>query len=506
MLYDTIIGMEIHVQLNTKSKMFCRCANLNEDLNKKPNTTVCPICLGHPGTLPIANKQAIEWTILTGLAMNGKINTYSKFDRKHYFYPDLPKAYQISQYDLPLVYDARLEIDGRDIIITRIHLEEDTGKLTHPKDANYSLADYNRSSAPLMELVTEPVIKNGPEAKKFCQKYQQILRYLEISEADMEKGQMRCEVNISLQENKKWQYSKEKGIEPIGNYKLNPKVEIKNIGSFRSVERAIEYEIKRQTEDLVKGKPLKQETRGWNDARGTTISQRSKEEAKDYRYFPDPDVSPVVIDGGWLSKINADLIEMPREKIKRFREQYGFSLYDAEVLTGDKYISEYVEQIISELRAWVETNGHNWEVLHVKLAKLTGNWVGTELFKYFNETKTGIKKLKITAENFAEFITIVYEEKINSTAAQIIFKEMFETGLDPSDIMRSKGLEQMNNDDELEKIAKNIIKKNEKVTADYKKGNENSVQFLVGQVMKETKGKANPKKAIDVLKKLLNEK
>jgi len=503
MLYDVIIGLEIHVQLNTKSKMFCRCANLNEDLDKEPNTTVCPICLGHPGTLPVANKQATEWTILTGLALNCKINGYSKFDRKHYFYPDLPKAYQISQYDLPLCYDGELEIDGRQISITRIHLEEDTGKLTHPAGKDYSLADFNRAGAPLMELVTEPVIKTAAEAKKFCQSYQQILRYLEISEADMEKGQMRCEVNLSLQEQGKWKYEGGCKIKPIGNYILNPKVEVKNIGSFRSVERAIEYEIKRQTETLAKGGKLVQETRGWNDNRGTTVSQRSKEEAHDYRYFPDPDVSPMAIGADWLKKIQTNLPELPQAKKIRFRQEYGFSDYDAEILTGDKAMADYTEKVISELRAWVETNGHNWETIHTKLAKLTGNWIGTELFKYFNETKTGIKNLKITPENFGEFIALVYDNKINSSAAQTIFKEMFERGGDPSDIMEEKGLAQMEDENELEKIAKKIINNNEKAAKEYKAGKENAIQFLVGQMMKESKGKANPQKAREILLKNL---
>ncbi|MFA5318665.1 MAG: Asp-tRNA(Asn)/Glu-tRNA(Gln) amidotransferase subunit GatB [Patescibacteria group bacterium] len=500
-MYDIIIGLEIHVQLNTKSKMFCRCANLNEDVNKEPNSTVCPICLGHPGTLPVANKQAIEWTVLTGLALNCKVNNYSKFDRKHYFYPDLPKAYQISQYDLPLVYDGHLEVDKRKIAITRIHLEEDAGKLTHPKGKNYSLADYNRASAPLMELVTEPVIKTAAEAKKFSQQYRQILRYLEISEADIEKGQMRCEANISLQEPKKWKYKGKCKIEPIGDYKLNPKVEIKNIGSFKALEKAIEYEIKRQTEVLRNGDGLIQETRGWDENKQATVSQRSKEEAKDYRYFPDPDVSPIKINSKWLKKIEADLPELPQEKMKRFKSQYGFSDYDAEVLISDKNIANYVEQVISELRAWVETNGRNWETAHTKLAKLTGNWIGTELFKYLNETKTNIKDLKITAENFGEFIAIIFDNKINSSAAQTIFKEMFAKGGDPSDIMEARGLEQMDDDDELKNIIKNVIKNNEKAVEEYKAGKDNAIQFLVGQVMKESKGKANPQKAREIILK-----
>ncbi|MDP3899993.1 MAG: Asp-tRNA(Asn)/Glu-tRNA(Gln) amidotransferase subunit GatB [bacterium] len=502
MSYDVIIGLEVHVQPNTKSKMFCRCRNLNEDVGKEPNSTVCPICLGHPGTLPVINKKAIELTVLAGLALEGEINTYSKFDRKHYFYPDLPKAYQISQYDLPLVYNGHLNIDGHDIKITRIHLEEDAGKLTHPAGKNYSLADYNRASSPLMELVTEPVIKSAQEAKKFCQKYQQILRYLEIAEADMEKGQMRCEANLSLQEKGKWRYDEEKGaIEPIGNYKLNGKVELKNINSFKAMERAIEYEIRRQTEALNNNETIPQETRGWDEDTQKTVSQRSKEEANDYRYFPDPDISPFVIDADWLKKIRADLVELPDAKIARFKKQYGFSLYDAEMLTADKNVAKFVEEVISELRAWVNTNGHNWETAQTKLAKLTGNWIGTELFKYFNETKTGIKDIKITAENFAEFIAIIFEDKVNSTAAQIIFKELYENGGDPSDIMKAKKLEQMDNDDELSDIIHEVIAKNEKAVNEFKSGKENALQFLVGQVMAASKGKANPQKTKELLEK-----
>ncbi|MFA6551322.1 MAG: Asp-tRNA(Asn)/Glu-tRNA(Gln) amidotransferase subunit GatB [Patescibacteria group bacterium] len=502
-MYDIIIGLEIHVQLNTESKMFCRCANLNEDLNKEPNSTVCPICLGHPGTLPVANKQAIEWTILTGLALNCKINSYSKFDRKHYFYPDLPKAYQISQYDLPLCYDGFLEIGDHKIVVTRIHLEEDAGKLTHPAGKNYSLADYNRAGAPLMELVTEPVIVSAEEAKKFCQEYQQILRYLEISEADMEKGQMRCEANLSLQEHGRWKYEGGCKIKPIGDYVLNPKVELKNINSFKAVEKAILYEIKRQEEALASGEKLIQETRGCDENKGQSFSQRSKEEANDYRYFPDPDISPITVAADWLKKIKADLVELPLVKKGRFQREYGFSDYDAEVLTSDKYIADYVEKVISELRAWVETNGHDWETAQVKLAKLAGNWIGTELFKYLNETKTNIKNLKITPENFGEFIALVYDNKVNSSAAQIIFQEMFTRGGDPSDIMRAKKLEQMDDEGELEKIAKKIIDDNEKAVKEYKLGKENAIQFLVGQMMKESKGKANPQKARELLLKIL---
>jgi aspartyl-tRNA(Asn)/glutamyl-tRNA(Gln) amidotransferase subunit B len=277
--YDAIIGLEIHAELKTKSKMFCSCDN--DSLGKAPNTTVCPICLGHPGTLPVPNKQAIEWTILAGLALHCHINELSKFDRKNYFYPDLPKGYQISQYDLPFCYDGYLEINGKDIKITRIHLEEDTAKSSHPSGKNYTLIDFNRSGTPLIEMVTEPVIKDAGEAKKFCQTYQQILRYLDISNADMEKGEMRCEANVSVQEKGKWKYEGDCKIIPIGKYKLNPKVELKNINSFRAIEKAIDYEIKRQIEALKDNEKLVQETRGWDENKGKTVRQRIKETSAD---------------------------------------------------------------------------------------------------------------------------------------------------------------------------------------------------------------------------------
>ncbi len=503
MQYDIVIGLEIHVQLNTKSKMFCSCANLNEELLKEPNTTVCPICLGHPGTLPVANKQAVKWTILTGMALNCKINAMSKFDRKHYFYPDLPKAYQISQYDIPLTYNGQLDVDGYPIKITRIHLEEDTGKLTHPAGKNYSLADYNRAGSPLMELVTEPIIKSAQEAKKFCQIYQRILRYLKISEADMEKGQMRCEANVSLQEKNKWEYKGGGRITPKGKYKVNPKVEIKNINSFKAVEKAIEYEIKRQAEILDEGKKIIQETRGWNENKGQTVSQRSKEEAHDYRYFPEPDIPPLNINAKQLKKIKAGLIELPKEKKQRFKKEYGFSDYDAEILTTDKHVADYTEQIISELREWVESKGHNWETAHTKLAKLTGNWIGTELFKYLKEEKQKSADFKITPENFAEFISLIYEAKINSSAAQTILKEMLKTNDDPTNIMKAKKLEQIDSGEEIEQIIKNVITRNKKAVEEYKSGKENAIQFLVGQVMSATRGKANPQTAKEMLKRNL---
>jgi aspartyl-tRNA(Asn)/glutamyl-tRNA(Gln) amidotransferase subunit B len=502
MKYDVIIGLEIHAELKTKSKMFCSCDNDAE--GKEPNTCVCPICMGHPGCLPIPNKQAIEWTILTGLALNCKVNQLSKFDRKNYFYPDLPKGYQISQYDLPLVYDGYMEIGNEKLAITRIHLEEDTGKLTHPTGKNYSLIDYNRSSTPLMEMVTEPVIKDGEQAKKFCQMYQRILRYLKISDADMEKGQMRCEANISVQEKGKWEYRGNCEIVPLDDYKLNPKVEVKNINSFKAVEKAINYEIKRQIETLEDGDKLVQETRGWDENNAKTVSQRKKETSADYRYFPEPDIPPINISSQWISEIKAQLSEMPTAKIKRFMEQYEFNEETAETLTSDKKLADYTENVISELRAWIDASDDNWERQKKKLAKAASSWLTTGLFKHLREDNLTISDIKITPENFAELITLVYQDKVNSSAGQQILEVMYKKGGDPSNIMQELGLEQIDNDEELEETIKEIIKKNPKQVEEYKAGKEALLQFFVGQTMAATKGKANPKKVIPILKKLLS--
>jgi len=505
MKYDVIIGLEIHAELKTKSKMFCSCDN--DAQGKKPNTTVCPICLAHPGTLPVPNKQAIEWTILIGLALNCKIRELSKFDRKNYFYPDLPKGYQISQYDLPIAYDGFLEVDGKPILITRVHLEEDTGKLIHPAGKNHSLVDYNRAGTPLIELVTEPVIKDAKTAKKFAQNYQQILRSLDISNADMEKGEMRCEANISVQEKKKWKYENGQ-ILPVGKYVLNPKVELKNINSFRYMEKAVDYEIKRQIKALADGDPstgsgLIQETRGWNNDKGITFSQRVKETSADYRYFPEPDIPPLKISQAWIDKIKCGMNELPARKIQRFKDEYYFSDYEAEILASDIALADYTEKVISELRAWIESSGDDWERQKHKLAKTTANWLINELFKYLKIDGLNINKLKITPENFAEFICLFYQNKVNSSAAQTILAQMYKNGGDPTVIMSDLGLEQLDDREALEKIIAEIIFKNQKQVEEYKKGKTNVLQFLVGQVMSATRGKANPKLLLEILTKAL---
>jgi aspartyl-tRNA(Asn)/glutamyl-tRNA(Gln) amidotransferase subunit B len=499
--YNIIIGLEIHAELKTKSKMFCRCDN--NSLGKEANTVVCPICMGHPGTLPIPNKKAIEWTILVGLGLGCKTNELSKFDRKNYFYPDLPKGYQISQYDLPLVYDGELEIGDKKIKITRIHLEEDTGKLLHPAGKNHTLVDLNRAGTPLMEMVTEPVIPDAKTAKKFCQRYQQILRYLNISNADMEKGEMRCEANVSVQEKGRWKYEGKCEIKPISNYKLNPKVEIKNINSFRAVEKAIDYEIKRQIRTLEDKEKIIQETRGWNENKGETFSQRAKETSADYRYFPEPDIPPIHITSEWIEKIKSELIELPQNKLTRFIHEYGLNESEAEILIADKNLAEFTENVISELRGWIEAQGDSWERQKSKLSKIAASWIITELLKHLKKINYKLKKLAFTAENFAELISLVYLGKVNSSAAQTIFYRMCENGGDPTNIMVELGLEQIDDRTELEKIIKEIILKNNKQVQEYKSGKENVLQYFVGQIMSATKGKANPKIALELLKKII---
>jgi aspartyl-tRNA(Asn)/glutamyl-tRNA(Gln) amidotransferase subunit B len=502
MEYDVIIGMEIHAELKTKSKMFCRCDN--NARGAEPNTKTCPICLGHPGTLPYPNQQAIEWTILLGLGLHSTINEFSKFDRKNYFYPDLPKGYQISQFEIPFCSGGYLDIDGEKVAITRIHLEEDTGKSMHPAGRDYSLVDLNRAGTPLIELVTEPVIRSAEMAKKFCQRYQQVLRYLDISSADMEQGEMRCEANVSIQEKGKWIY--EDGlIKPVGDYKLNPKVELKNINSFRAVEKAVLYEVERQKKALAEGEELRQETRGWNESTGKTVHQRFKETSADYRYFPEPDIPPLKFTGKMIDDIKARLIELPSEKKIRFINEYGFDEITAEILVTDQALANYAEEVVSELEAWIVSTGDTWERQKNKLSKLTANWLVSELFKHLNANNQTIKDIKITPENFAELMTLVYQDKVNSSAAQTIMQVMYEKGSDPTDVMYDLGLEQVDDTAVLEAVVNSVLAANPDQVAQYKAGKTNVAQFLVGKIMAETKGKANPKKVQELLTKALNQ-
>ncbi|MFH1838268.1 MAG: Asp-tRNA(Asn)/Glu-tRNA(Gln) amidotransferase subunit GatB [Candidatus Kuenenbacteria bacterium] len=557
-MYLPIIGLEIHIQLKTKSKMFCDCDNSGE--NQPPNTTVCPICMGFPGTLPVANKQAIEWTILMGLALNGEIAEFSKFDRKNYFYPDLPKGYQISQYDFPFVKNGHLFLSefnepnpakqatqysgeyNKKIRINRIHLEEDAAKLLHSQDKKYSLIDFNRSGTPLMEIVTEPDFRSPQETKIFLQELRLIARYQEVSSADMEKGHLRCDANISLMPIEELNIIDSNNLNEIDAKKfldkLYPKTEIKNLNSFKAVERALEYEIKRQTKLWEQGNPPKQQTtRGWDENKEITVEQRTKEEAHDYRYFPEPDLPPIYIkeknnitneenEEIILEKIKLELRELPQQKRERFIKEYGFTIDEAKILTENRALSYYAEQVISELREWFfsleenteETQEKLWQENKEKLYKLTASWIINRLIKYLSKAKIKIptcfpkaeseywkkQSLKISPENFAELLCLIYKNKINQTNAQKVLEEMFNIGANPSDIIKEQKMEQVSDESELENLVKKIIENNPKIVEEYKNGKENVVQFLIGQVMKESKGKANPQIVIEIFKKTID--
>lgn len=491
--YEPTIGLEIHVELKTKSKMFCSCPN-GLGLESEPNTDICPVCSGQPGTLPVINEEAVRMVLKAGLALNGKIADDSKFDRKNYFYPDLPKGYQISQYDKPLVEGGYLDLGEGDkkrrVRITRIHLEEDTGKLTHPKGENYSLVDLNRAGVPLMELVTEPDIKSGAQARQFCQELQLIFRYLVISDADMERGQMRCEVNISL---------KEDGAKEYGT-----KVEIKNLNSFRVVERAIDYEIKRQTEALGAGEKIVQETRGWDDATAETFSQRAKEEAHDYRYFPEPDLPSLKGLVALSEELRKELPELPAQKRIRFIAEYNLSMADAENFVVNFDLGNYFEKVVSEINSWVKDAEPKIEAS--KAVKLAANYLSTELQKLIYQSAAAIKDLKVTPENFAEFVKLVAQGVVSSSGAQAVLAEMFNTGADPSHIIKEKDLGQVSDEEELNAAVLDVLSANPGPVADYKKGKQNSLMFLVGKIMAATKGKANPQIVIEILKRELEKK
>lgn len=486
--YQTAIGLEIHAELKTKAKMFCSCKN--DSGETRPNLNVCPICMGHPGTLPVINKEAVLMVIKTALALTCKIENECYFERKNYFYPDLPKGYQISQYKAPIGKGGYLKISmgnkEKKIKIQRVHLEEDTAKLLHPEGKDYSLVDFNRAGIPLMELVTEPDISLPEEAHKFAQELQILLRYLDISEADMEKGQMRVEVNISLSKR---------------GQKLGTKVEIKNLNSFRAVKSAIEYEIERQKELLKKGQKIIQETRGWDEIKGQTLSQRIKEEAYDYRYFPEPDLPPLNL-LNFKSDLLKSIPELPSKKRERFEKEYQLSEKEIEILMKNKKLCDYFEEVVSELFHWMELKKIE-KTNFGPLVKLTVNYLESDLLGEIKEKKIEIKDLKITPENFAELVTITWQKEISSRAAKIVLEEMVKTGADPSYIIKEQNLKQVFKESEIEKIVKKILKENQKAVKDFKSGRENALQFLIGQVMRKTKGKMDPKVTKEILIKLL---
>jgi aspartyl-tRNA(Asn)/glutamyl-tRNA(Gln) amidotransferase subunit B len=473
--YEPIIGMEVHVELNTASKMFCGCSA--EIFGVAPNTHVCPVCLAMPGTLPVINQQAVRYTVMTGLALNCTIQEHNVFARKNYTYPDLPKGYQISQYELPLCRDGYLDIEiddqTRRVRVRRVHLEEDTGKLTHVD--GHSLVDFNRAGVPLMEIVSEADMRSAEEAYAYVTRLRQIVRYLGVSSGDMEKGAMRCEVNVSLR--------------PTGSDEFGTKVEVKNLNSFRSVRNAIAYEIERQARVLEAGKRVFQVTMGWDEITGVTREQRSKEEAEDYRYFPEPDLPPLNLEPAWIEEIQSTLPELPDARRVRFIRDYGLSHYDAGVLVEDQAVADYFEQAVEA----DDQTGF----------KLTANWVTGELFRLMNETGTSIADVKIAPQDLSALIHMVKSGLINQPAAKKAFGVMWQTGHPPAEIVEEQGLKQISDAGELAHIAAQVIADNPDAVVQFKSGKETTIRFLIGQVMKATRGKANPRLAEELLRKHL---
>ncbi len=479
MKYEAVIGLEVHVQIHTRSKMFCSCPNR---FGAEPNTLVCPVCLGYPGTLPVPNREAVYKAVKAGLLTDCTIAEVSKFDRKSYFYPDLAKNYQISQYDMPFCTAGHLLIGGgkgfsgkdlpeKTVGITRIHLEEDPAKLTH--FGRFTGADYNRSGVPLLEIVSEPDMRSADEAYAYLTSLKEIMRYGGIGDCDMEKGQMRCDVNISLR--------------PEGQKEFGTKIEIKNLNSFRAAHRAVEFEILRQTGELSAGHVLRQETRGWNDDHGETYLMRTKEEAHDYRYFPDPDLMEVRFSPEEIEKIRAGLPELPADMRKRMIRDYGISPYDAEVLTQEKEMAFWFDRAAGKSR----------------LPKQIANWTISELLRLLGETKTSVADCPVKPEQLAALVDLIGKGVISNRIAKDVFAEMFRTGKDPENIVEDKGLAQVSDDSAVAAFVDQAIAANPAQVEQFKAGNAKVLQFLVGQVMKVSRGKANPQSVVALLKEKL---
>ena len=504
---ETVIGLETHVQLKTNTKLFCACKN--EGDNAPPNTNICPICLAHPGTLPVANIEALKLAVKTALMLDCAINTISRFDRKNYFYPDLPKAYQISQFALPIGQEGKVEFftggELKKVSIERLHLEEDAAKLLHTADGKDSLIDFNRAGTPLMEIVTKPNFRSPTEAKSYLQELRLIMRHLGVSDADMEKGNLRCDANISLR--------------PVGETKLYSKTEIKNLNSFKSVERALAYEIDRQTSLWKEGKPVSVlTTRGWNENKGETYLQREKEESHDYRYFPEPDLPPITFEETPhehghtckaipaneinLSCLRSELPEKPAFKVKRFMEEYRFSIADAKTIVENERLSNYTEQVMSELLAIEESEEGldiEEEELKEKVGKLVGGWITTELIKIERAHEKGSLQDVIKARSFAELLNLIIMRRVNSTHAKELLTKLIGSNKTLSDIWEEEKKGVISGEDELEKIVATVIKENPDALKDFKKGKTASVQFLVGMVMKKTKGRTDPEKVNELI-------
>ena len=474
--FEAVIGLEVHAQLSTSTKIFCGCST---KFGNPPNTNVCPICLGHPGTLPVLNKKVVEYAVMLGLATNCSINERSIIARKNYFYPDLPKGYQISQFEEPICEDGFIEIElengsRKNIKIKRIHLEEDAGKLIHDQGDD-TLVDLNRCGTPLLEIVTEPDITSAQEAYGYLTNLKQILTYLEVCDGNMEEGSLRCDANIS--------------VRPKGQLELGTRTEVKNMNSFRNVERAIEFEINRQIELIEEGGKVTQQTLLWNADLNEAFPMRGKEESHDYRYFPDPDLVPVVVSSEWRSSLNNRLPELPKTRRERFVSEFKIPEYDAEILTSEKELANYFEETIKETKNY----------------KSASNWIMGDILKVIKDEKIPIAEIKLSAKNLGKLINLIDQNVISGKIAKEVFPEMFLSDSDPETIVKEKGLAQITDSLEIEKAVDEIIANNLKQVEEFKSGKDKVFGFFVGQVMRATKGKANPQIVNDILTKKLND-
>lgn len=473
--YEVVIGLEVHAELSTNTKAYCSCEN---KFGVDPNTKLCPICTGMPGTLPVLNEKVVEYAVMAGLATNCKISKFSKQDRKNYFYPDLPKAYQVSQYDLPLCeggyIDIELEGTKKRIGITRIHIEEDAGKLIHDAYTGDTLVDLNRACVPLIEIVSEPDFRSADEAVEYVQTLKSILEYLGICDCKMQEGSLRCDVNLSVRE--------------VGQEKFGTRTETKNLSSFKTIKDSIEFETKRQIEELEKGNKIIQQTRRFDEAKGIGYAMRTKEDANDYRYFPEPDLAPICLSDEYIQNIKEKLPEMPYIKKDRYIKEFGLSEYDAEQLSSNKEIAEYFEKCNSSCNN----------------AKLVANWIMGDFSRLLNENELKINESKVSHNNLAELILLIDKGTISSKTAKDVFEEMFSTGKEANLIVNDKGLIQISDESQIKSIVEEIVSKNPQSVIDYKAGKDRALGFLVGQIMKETKGKANPQIVNKYLLDILN--
>jgi aspartyl-tRNA(Asn)/glutamyl-tRNA(Gln) amidotransferase subunit B len=476
--YEPVIGLEVHAQMLTKTKIFCGCST---EFGKDPNSLTCPLCLGMPGVLPVLNKKAVELAMKTAFATHCRINSFSQFARKNYFYPDLPKGYQISQFEHPIAAHGFIEIELEEekgtkrIGITRIHMEEDAGKLMHEPDggsSDNSYVDFNRAGVPLLEIVSEPDIRASAEAGEYLKSLRLIVQYLGVCDGNMEQGSFRCDANVSLR--------------PKGAQKFGTKVELKNMNSFRHVVRALNFEIKRQEKLLEGGEKIVPETRFWDEAKGSTFSMRGKEEAHDYRYFPDPDLGPLVIEDSWVREVQGQLPELPRQKVQRFVKEYGIPAYDAKVITATRQVADYFEQ----------------SVKFYNQPKIISNWIMGDVMRSLGDTRD-IVDFSVTPKHLAEMVKLIDKGTISGKIAKEVFEEMLLTGKLPGEVVEEKGLVQMSDEAELEKVVQEVLDENKNMVGKFRGGKEQVFSFFMGQIMQATKGKANPKTVNEILRSKL---